>query len=165
MAKQSSFDVVSRIDLQEVDNAVNQAIKEIQTRYDLKNSKTVIEFDRKNGWIDVESASDFTLKSALDILSTKAIRRGLSAKALKQGEIVEGSMGSARVKVELVQGISKDQARVIVKHVKDAKLKAEVAIEGDKLRVSAKSKDALQEVIVRLKELDFEIPLQFVNYR
>lgn len=165
MAKDSSFDIVSELDLQEMDNAVNQAAKEIQTRYDLKNTGTTLEFDRTASEISVESESDFTLKSAVEVLESKVVRREISLKALDPGKIEPASGARVRQKIALKQGISADTAREIVKAIKAEKLKVQVAIEGDKVRVSAKSRDLLQEAIQLVKSADFGIPIQFINYR
>ncbi len=165
MAKENSFDVVSQLDLQEVDNAVNQANKEISTRYDFKNTNTRAEFDRQSERIVVRSDDDFHLRSAMDVLQTKLVRRDVDLKALRYGKAEPSSGGTVRQEIELVTGIDQDTARAINKTIKDQKLKVRVQIEGDKLRVFSKSRDELQEIINFLRSADFGVPLQFVNYR
>lgn len=165
MAKESSFDVVSQIDLQEIDNAVNQANKEISTRYDFKDTGTTIAFDRAVAKIVVQSREDFHLKNAVDVLQSKLVKRGIDLKALSYGKIEEASGATSRQEVDLVTGIDAETARAINKSIKSTKTKAKVQIEGEKLRISAKSRDELQDVIAFIKSQDFGIPLQFVNYR
>jgi uncharacterized protein YajQ (UPF0234 family) len=167
MAKDSSFDVVSEIDLQEVRNAVDQAKREITQRYDFKNTGSDIELTEENNkpTIVLRSNTEQKVKDVAKVLDEKFVKRKISLKALNRGEIQQASGGTARQTMGLNQGISQDKAREIVKHVKDMKTKAQVAIQGEQVRVSAKSRDTLQEVIAELKEKDFGIPLQFVNYR
>jgi hypothetical protein len=165
MAKECSFDVVSVLDLQEVDNAVNQTAHEIATRYDLKGSGSRISLDKTKGSIELEAKDDFHAKSVVDILQSKLVKRGVSLKALDYGKVEPAAGGTVRQSITLVQGIEQDQARALVKFVKDSKLSARTQIEGDKLRVSSKSKDVLQQVIRALKEHEVPIPLQFVNFR
>lgn len=165
MSKESSFDVVSQLDLQEVDNAVNQANREVATRYDLKSSRSSIQLDRQTGRITIASSDDFHLKAVADVLNGKLVKRQVSLKALHPGAVEAASGGTVRQSIALVQGIDQDRARALSKLVKDAKVKARTQVEGDKLRVFSKSRDTLQEVIRLLKEADVDIPLQFVNYR
>ncbi|MDI6799268.1 MAG: YajQ family cyclic di-GMP-binding protein [Actinomycetota bacterium] len=165
MSKESSFDIVSEVDLQEIDNAVNQATKEIENRYDLKKSRSSLTLNKGESRIFIESENDFTLKSVIDVLNTKVIKRGISLKALSLGAVEPAAGGRVRQKIDVVQGVSKDQAKDINKLIKDSKIKVKVTIDGDKLRVTGKSKDELQEVISLLKEYDLNIPLQFTNYR
>lgn len=165
MASQNSFDIVSEIDLQEVDNAVNQAIKEIITRYDLKDSKSSIELNKKENVINVNSLDEFKIKSVIDILQNKMIKRGISLKAMKPGEIEKSSGGSVKIDIKLQQGIDKDNARKLVKMIKDTKLKVQPSINDDKVRVTGKSKDDLQEIIKLLNNAELDFALQFVNYR
>lgn len=165
MAKQSSFDIVSEVDLQEIDNAVNQAAKEIGTRYDLKSSKTVVDFDKNAPSISITTENDFTLKSSKDVLESKLVGRKVSLKALSWGKKEDSSGGRVRQGASIIQGISSEKAREVVKKIKDKKLKVQAAIEGEKIRVSGKNKDDLQEVIAFVKSEDFGIPLQFTNYR
>jgi len=165
MAKDNSFDVVSQIDLNEVRNAVQQASRELSQRYDLKNSNSAIEFDDKAPALTVTSRDDFTLAAVIDVLKQKLVRRGVSLKALRPGKIEPAAGGAVRQVFDLQQGIPQDTCRRIVKTIKDAKLKVQASIQGDQVRVAGKSRDALQEVIALLKAGDFELDLQFINYR
>jgi uncharacterized protein YajQ (UPF0234 family) len=165
VAKDNSFDIVSQIDLQEVDNAVNQATREISTRYDFKGTGTQISFDREAAHIAVTSSDDFYVKSAVDVLQSKLVKRGIDLKALSYGKIEQAAAGTSRQEIGLVTGIDVDTARAINKAIKTTKTKAKVQIEGEKLRVSSKSRDELQDVIAFIKSQDFGIPLQFINYR
>ena len=167
MAKDSSFDVVSEIDLQEVRNAVDQAKREITQRYDFKGTGSELELTEENNkpTIVLKANTEQKVKDIAKVLDEKLVKRKISLKALQRGEIQQASGGSSRQVMGLNQGISQDKAREIVKHVKDLKTKAQVAVQGDQVRVSAKSRDTLQEVIAAIKEKDFGIPLQFVNYR
>lgn len=165
MAKDQSFDVVSQVDLQEVDNAVQQAIKEISQRYDLKDSGATIALDRSASTITITAPSDFVLGQVRDVLATKLVRRSVDLKAVHWGKAESSSGGTSRVTGSIVNGIDQEVARRINKDVRDQKLKVKVQIEGDKVRVSSASRDTLQSVIAFLKEQDYGIPLQFVNYR
>jgi hypothetical protein len=165
MAKDQSFDVVSQVDLQEVDNAVQQAVKEISQRYDLKDSGATIAFDRSASAVTIAAPSDFVLGQVRDVLATKLVRRSIDLKAVDWGKAEASSGGTSRMTGSIVNGIDQDIARRINKDVRDQKLKVKVQIEGDKVRVSSPSRDALQSVIAFLKEQDYGIPLQFVNYR
>ena len=167
MAKDSSFDVVSEVDLQEVRNAVDQAAREIHQRFDFKDTGSSIELTQEGGKpaITVRSNTEQKVKDVVKVLEEKLVKRQVSLKALQRGNIEQAAGGTARQNLGINQGISTDKAREIVKHVKDMKLKAQVAIQGEQVRVSSKSRDTLQEVIAALKEKDFGIPLQFVNYR
>lgn len=165
MAKDQSFDVVSQVDLQEVDNAVQQSVKEIAQRYDLKDTGSSITFDRSASTVSVNAPSDFVLGQVKDILASKLVRRTIDLKAVSWGKPETGSGGSARVVGTIVNGIEAEIARRINKEVRDQKFKVKVQIEGDKVRVFSASRDELQAVITFLKEQDYGIPLQFVNYR
>ncbi|HEX21395.1 MAG TPA: YajQ family cyclic di-GMP-binding protein [Actinobacteria bacterium] len=165
MAKNNTFDIVSVLDMQEVDNAVNQARKEVVTRYDLKKTNTVIELDSEEGKILITTDNDFTLRSVVDIIKSKAVHRKISLKALEIDKIEPAAAGRVRQTVNLVQGIPMEKSKEINRLIKSAKLKVSVAIEGDKLRVSSKSRDLLQEVMTLVKKADLNIPLQFVNFR
>ena len=165
MAKQNSFDVVSEVNLAEVDNAVNQAMKEILQRFDLKGSKSNIEFNDKEAVLTLASADEYRLKAVIDILQQKLVRRGVSLKALSFGTIEPAAQGSVRQTANLQQGIPMEKAREIVKVIKNAKLKVQAAINNDFVRVSGKDRDTLQGVIALLKEKDFDIDMQFTNYR
>ena len=161
-----TFDVTSGIDLQEVDNAVNQARKEIAQRYDFKGSKAAIDFKRAENLIEIVADDNFKMEAVWDILQTRMVRRGVPVKNLKASEIAPMAGGLVHRKVELQQGIPTDAARAIVKYLKDQKLKkVQAAIQGDQLRVSSSSKDDLQTAIRLLKTQDFGVELQFGNYR
>jgi len=165
MAKQNSFDVVSEVDFGEVTNAVNQALKEIHQRYDLKGSDSSVEFDDKQGRLTLASADEFRLEAVKGILQQKLVRRGVSLKALDYGTVDPAAKGTVRQTVTLQQGIPTEKAREIVKRIKNGKFKVQAAIQGDLVRVSGKDRDTLQQVIAMLKEQDFGIDMQFANYR
>ncbi|MEE9614020.1 MAG: YajQ family cyclic di-GMP-binding protein [Thermodesulfobacteriota bacterium] len=159
-----SFDIVSKVDPQEVDNAVNQALKEIHQRYDFKGSKSEIRWERKEE-ITVVGDDDYKLKAVVDVLQTKLIKRGVSLKALEYGAVEDASGGLKRQAIKVRQGIPQDKAKAMVKRIKDMKLKVQSQVQGDELRVSAKKIDDLQTVIQSLKQEDLDIELQFVNMR
>ncbi len=165
MASSFSFDIVSQVDLQEADNAVNQAAREITQRYDFKGSNSSIELDRKDGKIAVESDSDFRLKQVVDVLESKLVKRGISLKSLSYGEIEHGSHDVARQLITLQSGIDKENAKKITKLIKDLGLKVQAQIQDDQVRVTGKSKDDLQECIQMLKDSDLPFDMQFTNYR
>ena len=167
MAKESSFDVVSEVDLQEVRNAVDQARREISQRFDFKNTGSSVELSKDGGAeaIVVRSNTEQKVKDCVKVLEEKLVKRKVPLKALQHGAIEQAAGGTARQTLRLNQGISTEKGRQIVKFVKHLKVKAQVAVQADQVRVSAKSKDALQEVIAALREHDFGIPLQFTNYR
>ncbi len=167
MAKDSSFDVVSQIDLQEVRNAVDQASREISQRFDFKNTGSHVELatEGEASAIRVRSQTEQKVKDSVKVLEEKLERRKVPLKALQPGAIEAAGGGTARQSIALNQGISQDNARRIVKFVKDLKNKAQASVQGDQVRVSAKSKDILQDVMQRLREEDFGIPIQFTNYR
>jgi uncharacterized protein YajQ (UPF0234 family) len=165
MAQQSSFDIVSNVDLQEVDNALNQAMKEIGQRYDFRDSKTTIELDKKEHKLTIATSDEFHLKSAVDVLQSKLVKRSVPLQALSFGTVTPSSGGSVRQEIKLNIGINKDHARELVKFVKDLKLKVQAQIMDDQVRISGKSKDELQAVITSLREAQFPFAMQFVNYR
>lgn len=165
MAKDSSFDVVSQIDMQEVDNAYGQAKKEISQRYDLKDSGSEISLDKGKKTITVSAPSDFVCKQVIDVFTSKLIKRGIELNALKWGNLEAASGGTVRQVAQILEGIDRETAGKINKDIKATKLKVKVTIEGDKLRVSGPKIDTLQEVISFLKDQDYGQPLQFVNYR
>ena len=165
MAAESSFDIVSKIDLQEVKNAVDQALKELGQRFDFKGSKSEILLDEKNKEISVGSDDEYKLKSVLDILQSKLVKRGISLKALTYGKIEPALSGTVRQKISLQQGIPSEKAKEIVRVIKDLKFKVQSQIQGDQVRVTGKNKDDLQAVIKHLREKDFGIDMQFMNYR
>jgi len=157
-----SFDVVCRVDLQEVDNAINQALREVGQRFDFKNSHT--ELRREDTVLHLQSADDYKVRALGDILREKLARRQVPLKALDVGPVEPGPAGAAKQRITLQQGIATDKAREMVKLVKDAKLKVQVAIQGDQLRVSGKKKDDLQAVVKLLREHDLGIAVQFTNF-
>jgi uncharacterized protein YajQ (UPF0234 family) len=161
---ENSFDIVSKVDLQEVSNALQQALKEIHTRYDLKDSKSDIHLEGKEALV-LSSADEYKLKSVNDVLQTKLVKRGVSLKALTYGTIEPAAASTVRQKVSLQQGIPIEKAREIVKLVKNSKLKVQASIQGDFVRVSGKDRDTLQQVIAMIKQSDFGIDMQFTNYR
>ena len=163
MAAESSFDVVSKFDRQELVNAIDQATREIVTRYDLENTGSELKLDRDT--INIASASEFTLKAVRELLLTKAVRRGLSAKVLDFGKVEPAARGTVRQTVRLRQGIDQDLARQISKLIRDRFPRVKPQIQGDAVRVSGASKDQLQAAIKLLREQDYPVPLQFVNYR
>jgi uncharacterized protein YajQ (UPF0234 family) len=163
MAKDNSFDIVSQVDLAEVTNAINQAMKEIGQRFDFKGSQSQIELEGHD--IVLVSDDEYKLKSVVDILESKLIKRNVPLKALSYGKIEPAAGGTVRQRVTLQQGIPTEKAREIVKFIKDTKAKVQAAINGDMVRVSGKDRDVLQEVIARLRAHDFGIDMQFTNYR
>lgn len=163
MAAECSFDIVSEYDEQELVNAIDQARREVQTRFDLKDTKTEITQNKDTIVINTESA--LTLKGVRDILESKAIRRGLSLKIFKPGKEEDAASGRVRQVIELQQGIAQDLAKSITKTIRDKYPKVKPQIQGEAIRVSAKSRDELQAVIALLKEKDLPVPLQFINYR
>jgi uncharacterized protein YajQ (UPF0234 family) len=162
---ENTFDIVSKIELTEVSNAIQQASKEIQTRYDLKDSKSSIELNEKEHKIQLASSDEFKLKAVTEILNQKLVKRSVPLKGLQFGAIIPATHGSVRQEVSLQQGIPIDKAREVVKVIKDSKLKVQASIQGDLVRVSGKDRDALQQVIALLKGKDFGIDMQFINYR
>ena len=160
-----SFDIVSEVDLQEVDNAVNQAIKEMAQRYDFKNSKSSIDYDREEKKITLIADDDFKLRSVTDILATRLAKRGISLKSLKFNDPEKAFEGTLRQRIDISIGIDKEKAKELVGIIKELKLKVQTQIEGEKLRVSSLKKDDLQAVITHLKNIDFSLPLSFCNYR
>ena len=165
MAKESSFDVVSQVDLQEVDNAYQQCARELTQRYDLKGSGAKIDFSRKDAVFTISAPSEFVASQVIDVLGTKLVRRGIDLKALKWTDPQPAAGMSVRQVGTVVQGIDTDTAKKIAKDIRDLKLKCKPLVEGDKLRVSSASKDVLQQVIAFLRDADYGQPLQFVNYR
>jgi len=166
MATQCSFDVTSNVDLQEVDNALNQARKEVAQRYDFKGSKASIDFDPKESKLVLVADDEFKLNALWEIVSTRLVRRNVPVKNLTRGPAQPAANSTVRQDVALQQGIPTEMARDIVKFIKDSKLKkVQAAIQGDQLRVSSASKDDLQEVMRLLREQDFGVALQFGNYR
>lgn len=163
MAKDSSFDVVSEVNMQEVVNAVNQTKKEISQRYDFKGSKTAV--DLESDTIKITTEDDFRLNNVTDILKTRLITRKVAIRNLQYGKVEDAAGGMVRQIITIRQGLSIETAKAIVKDIKTAKLKVQASIQGDSVRVSGKNKDDLQQVIVLLREKDYDIELQFNNYR
>lgn len=161
----NTFDVVSKVELPEVNNAVQQTVKELQQRYDLKDSKSTIELNEKDYKIAVHSQDEFKLKAVVEILQQKLVKRHVPLKALTFGTITPAAGSSVRQEITLQQGIPIEKAREIVKAIKDSKKKVQASIQGDLVRVSGKDRDALQEVIQLLRGSDFGIDMQFTNYR
>lgn len=163
LAKDASFDVVSQIDLQEVSNAVIQAQKEIEQRFDFKNSKSSIKLEQEK--ILLISDDEFKLRNVTDILESKLVKRQVSLRALEYGKIQPAAGDTVRQEVKLIQGLAQDKAKQIMKVIKDNKIKVTSSIQGDQIRVAGKNKDDLQAVITLLRKEDFGIDLQFINYR
>jgi len=161
----NSFDIVSKIDLPEVSNAVQQAVKEIQQRFDLKDSHSSIELREKENKILLASADEFKLKAVTDVLQAKLVKRSVPLKGLIYGPITPAGGSTVRQEITLQQGIAIEKARDIVKTIKDSKKKAQASIQGDFVRVSAKDRDTLQEIIALLRGHDYGIDMQFTNYR
>ena len=160
-----SFDIVSEIDKQEIDNAINQAIKELATRFDFKGSKATIEWNEKDSKIVLHSKDEFKLKSVIDILQNKLIKRNVPTKGLTYAELIPASGSTVKQEITLQQGIPVEKARDMVKRLKDSKLKVQASISGDYVRVAGKDRDTLQSAIALLRGHDFGIDLQFTNYR
>jgi uncharacterized protein YajQ (UPF0234 family) len=161
----NSFDVVSKIELPEVSNAIQQALKEIGQRYDLKDSKSTIELNEKDNKILLSSSDDFKLKAVTDVLQAKLVKRNVPLKGLTYGTITPAAGSSVRQEITLQSGIPLEKAKDIVKAIKDSKRKVQAAIQGDVVRVSGKDRDDLQAIIQLLKSGDFGIDMQFTNYR
>jgi len=162
---QFSFDIVSEVDLQEMDNAVNQANKELAQRYDFKDSQASIAYDRKEKKITLIADNDFKLRALTDILATRMAKRGISLKSLKFNDPEKAFEGYLRQAVDICMGIDKEKAKELTGIIKGLGLKVQAQIEGEKIKVSSPKKDDLQAVITHLKGLDFSIPLNFGNYR
>lgn len=165
MADDFSFDVVSKVNMQFVSEAVSAALKEIENRYDFKGTNSAIEFDQKAAALTLTSSDEFKLKALFDVLAGRMAKRGVPLKNLKLEKVESALGGTARQKVTITQGIPSDKAKEIAAEVKKSGLKAQAAIQGDQLRVTSRSKDALQSVMALLKGKDFGVDLQFTNYR
>jgi cyclic-di-GMP-binding protein len=161
----NSFDVASKIDLNEVLNAVQQTSKEIGTRYDLKDSKSSVELNEKEHKILLASSDEYKLKAVTEILGQKLVKRNVPLKGLEYGTITHASGGSVKQEITLQQGISTEKAKDVVKTLKDSKLKVQATIQGDVVRVSGKDRDTLQQAIALLRGKDFGIDMQFINFR
>ena len=164
MAAENSFDIVSNVDLPEVSNAIQQALKEILQRYDLKGSHSDIQFDGKDELV-LTSADEYKLKAVIDVLQSKLVKRNVSLKSMTYGKIEPAASATVRQKVKLQQGIAIEKAREIVKTIKDSKKKVQASINGEIVRVTGKDRDSLQEIIALLRNTDFGIDVQFTNYR
>jgi cyclic-di-GMP-binding protein len=163
MAAENSFDIVCKIDMQEVTNALDQTRREVETRYDLKGTKNEVTLDKQD--IVLTCADDMKLKAVVDVLQSKLHRRGIPLKALTYGAVEDAAGGAKRQKVSLQQGIPIEKAREIVRLVKDSKVKVQASINEDKVRVSGKNRDDLQKIIALVREKDFGIAVSFDNYR
>ena len=161
----NSFDVVSKIELPEVGNAIQQAMKEIQQRYDLKDSKSSIELNEKDHKVLLASADEYKLKAVIEVLEGKLVKRKVPLKGLTYGTLIPAAGSSVKQEITLQQGIPIEKAREIVRKIKDSKLKVQAAIQGDLVRVSSRDRDTLQSVIKLLRDDDFGIDVQFTNYR
>lgn len=164
MAQQNTFDIASQIDPAEVVNAINQALKEVTTRFDFKGSKSNIELEKEEAII-LTSDDEYRLHSLNDILQAKLVKRGVPLKGLTYGKIEQALGGTVRQRVDLQQGIPQEKAKEIVRFIKDTKLKVQASIQGDLIRVAGKDRDVLQSVIAALREHEFGIDMQFINYR
>jgi uncharacterized protein YajQ (UPF0234 family) len=165
MAQQNTFDIVSKVNMDEVKNAINQALKEVHQRYDFKGTNSDIALDDKEASILLTTTSEFTLQALIDVLQEKLIRRGVSLKALTYGRVEPGAKSTIHQKITLQQGIPTEKAREIVRFIKDTKLRVQSSINGDFVRVAGKDRDTLQQVIGQLRQKDFGIDMQFTNYR
>ena len=165
MPSDHSFDIVSKVDLQEMDNAVNQVIKEIGQRFDFKGSKSGITLNKTDNKLELASDDEFKLTSLKGILESKLIKRGISIKSLTYGKLETAFEGTVRQTAEIAQGISQDKAKPITQSIRDMKLKVQPNIQADQIRVTARQIDDLQTVMGALKAADFGIPLQFINFR
>ncbi len=163
MASESSFDIVSRVDQQELDNALNQARKEIEGRFDFKNSKTSIDSDGKK--ITLLSDDELKMRNVVDIVRQKAVRRGIDVKAFDMGDVEAAASNTVRQTIALRNGIPKDKSKTLLEKIKSLKLKVNAQFQDEQIRVTGKNKDDLQKVIAALKAMEFDLPLQFVNYR
>jgi hypothetical protein len=164
MAADNSFDVVSKVEIQEVKNAIDQATKEVNARFDLKNSKSTITLEG-NETVQLASQDEYTIKAVIDILAQKFVKRGVSLKNLEYEKIEPASNSSVRQKIKLKQGISSEPAKKIVAVIKDSKKKAQASIQGDTVRVTSKDRDTLQAIMALLRGQDFGVELQFTNFR
>jgi uncharacterized protein YajQ (UPF0234 family) len=164
MASENTFDIVSKVDLQEVSNAIQNSLKEIHTRFDLKDSKSDIQLEGKEALV-LTSIDEYKLKAVNDILQGKLVKRGVPIKALSYGVVEPAAGSTVRQRITLQQGIPIEKAREIVKVIKDSKKKVQASIQGDTVRVSGKDRDTLQEIIALVRGRDFGIDMQFTNYR
>src|SRR5256885_694268 len=161
----NSFDVVSKIEIPEVVNAIQQASKELEPRFDLKDSHSKIELVEKDNKILLQSKDEFKLRAVAEILQSKLVKRGVPLKGLSYGEVIPAAGSTVRQEITVQQGIAIEKAREIVKKIKDSKLKVQASIQGDFIRVAGRDRDTLQSAIALLRESDFGIDMQFINYR
>src|SRR5262250_1354209 len=164
MAAENTFDIVSKVDLQEVSNAVQNSLKEIHTRFDLKNTKSDIQMEGKEALV-LSSSDEYKLKAVNDILQSKLVKRHVPIKALTYGVVEPAAGSTVRQRITMQQGIPTEKAKEIVRIIKDSKKKVQASIQGDTVRVSGKDRDTLQEIIALLRQKDFGIDMQFTNYR
>jgi cyclic-di-GMP-binding protein len=165
MAAENSFDIVSKVDIQEVRNAIDQATKEVRARFDLKDSKSEIKLEEEDKVLQLASENEYKLKAVIEILQQKMVKRGIPLKNLDYGKVEPATGSSVRQKITLQQGIPSEKAKDIVRLIKDSKKKVQATIQGDTVRITGKDRDTLQEVIALLKGKDFGIDMQFTNYR
>jgi uncharacterized protein YajQ (UPF0234 family) len=165
MAQEFSFDIVSKTDMQEINNALQQAQKELAQRFDFKGSKSEMSLNEKDSELVLVSDDESKLRGVKDILESKLVKRGVALKAIEYLKLEDASLGTVRQKAKIIQGIESDKAKAIVKSIKDAKIKVQASIQGDQVRVTGKTKDDLQRAIAVVKQGDFGVPLQFTNYR
>lgn len=165
MSKECSFDIVSRVDPMEITNAVHQTSKEIEQRFDLKGTRTLLTFDQAKGVLEVAAPDEFKIKSVVDILTQRLTRRSVSLKFFDFGKIEPAAGSRFRQVIQLRQGIDQDRARDLIKRIKELKLKVQAQVQDDQVRVMGKNKDDLQAVIRKLRQAELDIELQFVNYR
>ncbi|MGC4377275.1 YajQ family cyclic di-GMP-binding protein [Fictibacillus sp. Mic-4] len=165
MSKESSFDIVSKVDLSEVDNAINIAMKEIANRYDFKGSKSELKLDKSTGELTLVSDDEYKLEQLKDVLISKLIKRNVPIKNLDYGKVEPASGGTVRQRAKLVQGIDKENAKKINTIIKNSKLKVKSQVQDDQVRVTGKSRDDLQQIIALIREADLPIDVQFINYR
>ena len=165
MAKESSFDVVSEVDLMEVDNAYQQAVRELSQRYDLKDSGATLELSKKEGTFTITAPADFVAAQVRDVLGSTLVKRGIDLKSVRWKDPIAAAGSTVRQTGTLVQGIDQETAKRIAKDIRDMKVKAKATVEGNKLRVTSASRDTLQSVIAFLKEQEYGQPLQYTNYR
>ena len=161
---ENTFDIVSKVDLQEVSNAIQNAVKEVHTRFDLKNTKSDIQMEGKDALV-LTSSDEYKLKAVNDILQSKLVKRGVPLKALTYGSVEPAAGSTVRQRITMQQGIPTEKAKEIVRIIKDSKKKVQASIQGDTVRVSGKDRDTLQEIIALLRQKDFGIDMQFTNYR
>jgi uncharacterized protein YajQ (UPF0234 family) len=164
MPADQSFDVVSKVEIQEVKNAIDQASKEVNARFDLKNSKSTINLEKEEA-IQLASQDEYTLKAVIEILGQKLVKRGVSLKNLEYEKIEPAANSSVRQKIKLKQGVNSDAAKKVVALIKESKKKAQASIQGDTVRVTSKDRDTLQEIMGMLRGKDFGVELQFTNFR